>query len=423
MELNDEQQRALKFIDDNQNVFITGGAGVGKSFLINYYRRLNSNKNILVCAPTGVASINIGGSTLHRTFHIPVHLLMPNEPLIKFAEIIQMLRHVDIIIIDEISMCRQDVFEYVCRYVYYENKDRSENKYRFGTPLIKLILVGDFYQLPPVLNYKEKDLFRQIYGNEHGFAFQSNAWTMFNIQTFELKTVVRQKDKDFSESLNRIRKNIGVDTDYINLNKADNYIKDAIFLCSKNDQASDINQRKLDELKTEERDFRMIKDGDIRKIKPSDMCVPELVTLKIGCRVMSVVNDQNELYQNGSLGTVVGFDDDSVIVRFDNGCECGINTYTFDIIGYDLNADKVLNKTIIASYTQIPLKLAYAITIHKSQGQTYDSVNIDISQIFSDGQLYVALSRCRSIQKTFFEGYLSNSKIKTSKTVLNYFEN
>lgn len=419
--LNEEQLKALEFLNNNQNVFITGGAGVGKSYLINEYKKLNQDKNILLCAPTGVASINIGGCTLHRTFRIPVKLLTPNEPLINYQEVMSILRRVDIIIIDEISMCREDVFNYVCRYIKYENQDRINNQYRQGTLPIKLILVGDFYQLPPVITSNEKNAFAQLYNNSTGFAFQSESWKELDIKTFELTTVVRQSDKEFSNCLNHIRKNQNPDLDFLNFNKCDNYIDNAIYLCSVNSMADEFNQKKLDMLNTKEKTFTMRKTGDVSKIKKSDLCVNEVLTLKIGCRVMAVINDTDDAYQNGSLGTVVDFtDNDDVVVQLDNGLKVTFTDHCFDIIDYTVSGEgksASVSKDIIASYYQIPLKLAYAITIHKSQGQTYDSVNIDLSKIFADGQLYVALSRCKSIQNMHFNGFLSPTKVKVSTAV------
>ena len=419
--LNDEQLEALKFIENNQNVFITGGAGVGKSYLINHFVDLNKDKNILLCAPTGVASINIGGSTLHRVFKIPVKLLTPNEPLINYQDVMSVLRKIDIIIIDEISMCREDVFNYICRYIKYENQDRVNNQYRQGTLPIKLILVGDFYQLPPVITNVEKNIFYEMYHNTSGFAFQSESWKELGIKTFELKTIVRQSDKEFSSCLNAIRKNNNPDLDFINFNKHEEYIDNAVYLCSVNATADDFNQKKLAMLNTQSKTFNMRKTGDISKIKKSDLCVAEELTLKIGCRVMAVINDTDDAYQNGSLGTVVEFtDNDEVVVQFDNGWKVTFSDHCFDIIDYTVSGEgksASVSKDIVASYYQIPLKLAYAITIHKSQGQTYDAVNIDLSKIFAEGQLYVALSRCKSIQNTYFNGYLGNGKVKVSNVV------
>lgn len=216
--LNEEQSRALDLMNSGRNVFVTGGAGTGKSFLIRAFCKQNKGKNIIITAPTGVAAQNVKGATLHRTFRIPTKLLSPNEPTLNNKAVTEVLHKTNVVIIDEISMCREDVFTYVARYIAEENLRRKRMK---STPEpIQLILVGDFMQLPPVITSSEKNLFTQLWGNSQGFAFMSKAWDYFNIHTIKLTEVMRQKEDSFSSALNKIRKNDSAALDYLNSHKS-----------------------------------------------------------------------------------------------------------------------------------------------------------------------------------------------------------
>ena len=418
-----EQKEALSVLNSGANVFLTGGAGTGKSFLINRFKALNKGKSILLTAPTGIAAQQIGGATLHRTFKIPSNMLSPHEQQKHVKAISSLLRSTDIVIIDEISMCREDVFTYVVRFIAQENlrRGRTEKK----AP-IQLICVGDFFQLPPVITNSERECWRELWGNSEGFAFQSKAWEYMQIKTIALTEVVRQKDNAFATALNNIRLNNESGLDYLNNNRSPDEIEDAIFLCSKNQKADDINYLRLQELDGDEYEFKMEKNDPNKVIKRSDLVCDEVLSLKEGARVMLLVNDYAGAYQNGSFGTVVKIMSDEIMVLLDTSrVVVSIKPHKWTIFDYELGESEDGRKVVVplekASYTQFPLKLAYAITIHKSQGQTYDSVNIDVQDIFANGQLYVALSRCRSIQNTYFNMPLTTSKLKVSKTVLEQY--
>lgn len=423
--LNDDQKRALDKLQSGENIFLTGGAGTGKSYLINVFCKINSGKNILLTAPTGVAAQNINGATLHRTFKIPTQMLAPHEPQKHVKTVEKLLGDTDILIIDEISMCRADVFTYVARFVAQENKRREKAK-KPKKP-IQIIAVGDFFQLPPVITTKEKQAWNELWANNaEGWAFETGAWKYLKIKTVELKQVIRQADVEFANALNMIRVNNGQGIGFLNQNRKLEIDPKAIYLCCTNSKADDINYEKLKEIDGETKTFFMKKSGDVSSIKPSDMVCDEMLELKIGARVMLLVNDPLEKYSNGSFAYVIAFTKEGVLVELDSGERAEITPHKWHINEYSLVLDEQSGKNIakpteIASYEQIPLKLGYAITIHKSQGQTYDAVNLDIQNIFACGQLYVALSRCKSINRTYFNSPISPSKLKVSRTVLSKY--
>lgn len=424
--LTEEQKRALEVLESGENVFLTGGAGTGKSFVLNEFIKRVKDKNVIVCAPTGIAAINVSGSTLHRVFHIPTRPVGPKEYCKNPTEA---LIKADIIIIDEISMCRFDIFEYVAKSIKNAEKirrfrsDQYATSKRNASKIFKekqLIVVGDFYQLPPVIVDRDKLILEKYWDvneYENGFAFQAKSWKDFNFKNIVLKEVHRQKGKDkFIKNLNLIREGNSDGIIWFNENAAKIPYDNSIFLCGTNSKANAINFQKSEELEGEAVTYVSKVNGQVQE---SDKMTLDNLQLKVGMQVMMLVNNNDEGYKNGSIGRVISLKDKSVKVKLNSGKEVEVEPYTWQIYDYSVIEDK-LEKIILGTFEQLPLKIAYAITIHKSQGQTYSSANI-FPQCFVPGQLYVALSRVQNIDGMCLLQKISNKSLLTSEIVKKFY--
>ena len=404
IELTTSQDKAIKLLDAGYNVFLTGKAGTGKSFLVDYFVAKHPEKNIVKCAPTGVAALNIDGVTIHRTFGVPLGVLDHHGVCIS-PEKLDVLKKSDVILIDEISMCRIDVFEYVIRSLK-----------RVGIRNKQLILVGDFYQLPPVLTPTDTPTFNQLYGDSL-YAFESDLWYSSNLLTLELTEVKRQNEKTFLDSLSHIREGIPDFSIFQIANHADD---NAVSLCPTKAKAKEINDSHLRQLPNHKHYMASI----MGNVLESDMVADKELVLADDARIIMLVNDTGGRWVNGSMGTVTELSDNHITVQIDNGGECRVDRYTWSIKEYVLEEDKdteekhVVEKEI-GSFTQFPMKLAWAITIHKSQGQTYDKVNI-YNGFFANGQMYVALSRCKTLNGIHTMGSLLPSQLMCSTAVRNF---
>ena len=418
--LNAEQKITYDILMSGRNAFVTGDAGTGKSYVINKFIEdcEKARLNIMVCAPTGVASINVGGVTIHRAFKVPVKPLV--EPPKNVPKVVQ---NTDVIVIDEISMCRIDLFEYIAKIIIAVNLNRRKKKTKKD---IQVVVVGDFYQLPPVMNDRDKEILSEYYGVDlkTSFAFKSKYWNMFNFVPCVLKDSMRQSDSDFKKLLNQARVGDRICLERIRRYSCKEQIKDAITICGTNKAVKDINERELNKLKSATKVFVACETGE--PINAADKMVDDNLVLKIGARVMTVINDSEDKYQNGSLGTVKDFvDTSSVVVELDNGYTVKIEMHTWEIEDYALvknekTGDFELKKEVISTYSQIPLRIAYAVTVHKSQGQTYDAVNLN-PYCWDYGQLYTALSRVRTLNKLFLTSYLSPKYLVTSLEVTRFY--
>lgn len=404
IELTTSQDKAIKLLDAGYNVFLTGKAGTGKSFLVDHFVAKHPEKNTVKCAPTGVAALNIEGVTIHRTFGVPLGVL-DHRGVCSSPEKLDVLKKADVILIDEISMCRIDVFEYVIRSL---NRVGIRNK--------QLILVGDFYQLPPVLTPADSPTFNQLYGNRL-YAFESDLWNRSNLLTLELTEVKRQNEKRFLDSLSNIREGIPDFSVFQIANRADD---NAVSLCPTKAKAKEINDGHLRQLPNHKHYMASI----MGSVLESDMVADKELVLAEDARIIMLVNDTGGRWVNGSMGTVTELSDNHITVQIDNGGKCRVDPYTWSIKEYVLEEDeetrekRVVEKEI-GSFTQFPLKLAWAITIHKSQGQTYDKVNI-YNGFFANGQMYVALSRCKTLNGIHTMGNLIPSQLKCSLAVKNF---
>lgn len=408
--LNEDQQRNFEIMKGDTNIFLSGKAGVGKSFVLNEYIRWAQSKrlNVVVCASTGVAATNIKGTTVHRFFHIPIGFVMA-EPKENIN-----LMNTDVVVIDEVSMLRIDQFEYVAKSIINANWYRESK----GKKAIKLIVVGDFFQLRPVIVDKEMKYMEKYYPNsKSGYAFQSKYWVDMNFVPCILTKVVRQANEITCRALNLIRVGDNKAIDYFNSVSNKKYIEDAIYLCGTNKEANVFNQMKYNKVNTKEYIFTSItKDQVADNEKPVD----DVVKIKIGCRVMIMCNTED--YKNGQMGTVeeVIESEQKVKVKLDQEDEpvmVGMNTW--EIYDYESN-DSKLEKKVVGTFTQMPLRLAYSITIHKSQGQTYTKVNLN-PYCWDCGQLYVALSRVKSVEGLHLTSKILKKYLVTSQEVYDFY--
>jgi ATP-dependent DNA helicase PIF1 len=412
--LSESQRLAIDNIESGKNVFVTGCAGSGKSYLLHYLKENIKNKFLQITATTGIAAVNIGGTTLHSWAclgleELPIEQIVKNIMSPKGIHVRRRIQSTEVLAIDEISMLSRETFENL-NTLLQAVRCSSEP---FGG--IQLIMFGDFFQLPPV--------------KSENFCFESDLWKNENIKTIILKEVFRQDDKRFVELLNNIRYGRVLEDD-INLLKTRHNIKSTgiiqpTILSTHNSYVEKINAEYLNKLPTEEKTYIASYDGKAEKIEilKRNCLAKDVLILKKGCQVMMLKNTyQKEGIINGSIGIVVDFTHSNKaypIVQFENGKELVIKNDVWEISSYNRETQKI---NIEAEMAQIPLNLAWAMTVHKSQGMTIDKVECSLANSFAEGQVYVALSRVRSLEGLFIKSFDVN-KIKTNKKILDFYEN
>lgn len=407
------QELSYNIMMSGENVVLTGDAGAGKSYTLEKVieDKRKNNKSVIVVAPTGVAALHVGGSTAHRTFKIPFN------PIIEPPKFISnVLSGVDTVIIEEVGMCRFDAFNFIAYQILATNNKRAN----LLLDPVQLIVSGDFFQLPPVMTNEDKGILEAHYGCQipAGYAFLSALWNQFNFRYLNLDEIIRQKDKEFSNQLRLARIGDTSSIEYFEDMSSYRPIENAINLYATNKKAFEKNRVELSNIDGASKIYRSEIKGEV---KESDKIVPDELELKVGARVMSVMNSAGMGYVNGSLGTVAEINKKSVTVEFDNGTRAEIVPYTWEVVVYQYDSkNKRVTKEIIGTYTQLPLKLAWAITIHKSQGQTYDAVNID-PYCWDYGQLYTALSRCTDIKHLHLKSRINPNWLVASYDVLNFY--
>ena len=382
MPLTASQQRALNAFNSGENILLLGDPGTGKSTLITAIVKQAKamGKRVALTASTGIAAQLIGGRTIHS--FLKVYPGMSYDG-INLEKGIDNLEKTDVLIIDEISMIGHSFINFLYRCLNHTSHH------------IQLILVGDFYQLPPV-----KD----------NYAFTSPCWNLLKLTPCILTEVIRQNDAEFIHNINLLKHGNKSCLHYLLTHSSPIPLDGQISICATKRAAQSINQTKLDELKGWSQTYAAEYNGIIAE---SDLRVEEYLILKCGMRVMSVVNGSN--YSNGSLGTVIGLDSSSVEVLFDNNVRVHFGKERFFVERRDIIGEST-------ELLQIPLLPAYAITIHKSQGQTFKYVNIDGTKCWAPGQLYVAVSRACSIEGIHFLTPIRNENIKTAPAVTAFYD-
>ena len=430
---SEEYKKVLSLLQSGYNVFLTGYAGTGKSYILNKLKQ-KLNKSLTITSTTGIAAVNVKGQTLHSWAGVgvcknPVHKTIAN--IHTRPSVYKQIRSCEILAIDEISMLNIETFEYVDEVL----KIIRESVQPFGG--IQVLFIGDFYQLPPVEKNElaEYSLFdEETFAPQRRFCFESPLWEDFNLKTVILKQNYRQSEKDFMKALSDMRTNM-LDDDDVELlmsreTNLDTYETNILHIFSTNSEADRYNAAKFSMIDEPVRIFKAT-DGVYRgkKLVYNDFSDKEKyilenfgkncraekeIALKLGARVMLLINtDFNKGLINGSCGTIQRFNENTITVKFDNDVTADIPKNTFEYYYHDkLTAERI----------QFPLKLAYGITIHKSQGMTLDRLVVDCSRIFERGQAYVAMSRVKTLDGLYLKAF-SKDKVMVDEKVADFYEN
>ena len=424
----------------NRNIFLTGKAGTGKTTLL--HKIINTcYKNTVVVAPTGIAALNAGGVTIHSMFQLPFASFLPtlsNPPIVneflRFENRFslrkhfqmhknkqQVIRNMELLIVDEVSMLRADVLDAMDYMLQFIRKDKRP----FGG--VQVLFIGDLLQLPPVVKQEEWEVLKHYYKGM--YFFQSEVITQNPLLYVELETIYRQTDKLFISILNHLRENQLTSEDIKQLEKyvqpdfPKKHLKDYITLTTHNAKADAMNQREMSKLSSPLFSY----EADIVDDFPEYLYpIEKVIQLKEGARVMFIKNDISgeHLFFNGKMGTVVSLSEGEITVKLDGGRVINVERYEWENVRYKLNeTTKDIEEERLGSFTQYPLRLAWAITIHKSQGLTFEKAILDLASVFASGQAYVAFSRLRSLDGLVLLSSVSANGINNNGEVIGYAEN
>lgn len=425
---NKEFNKAAEFVHQTDKIiYLTGKAGTGKTTFLKHIKK-TSPKNIVILAPTGVAAINAGGVTINSFFQLPFGPFVPNDERLSSSKIFSTFRYrenkkkiilnLELLIIDEISMVRSDTLDVINQILQVFRKNTKP----FGG--VQVVLIGDVFQLSPIANNVWpilSEFYKSIY------FFDSKVIQENPLVYIELKKIYRQNEQDFIDLLNRVRVNQLIESDIKNLNsKFDPEFEeqDYVTLATHNSSVNSINANKLAEINEPAYTYEgIVTDAFPEREKPTD----QLLELKVGAQVMFVKNDAStpRRYHNGKIGEISSLKEDSIHVRFfDSSKSISIERALWQSIRYTYNQKKKkIEEEILGTYEQFPLRLAWAMTVHKSQGLTFEKVIADLGNAFTFGQVYVALSRCTSFKGLKLKSLITSDAIITDQRVLDFASN
>lgn len=424
--LSDDFRHVLDLLEkEDSNLFITGKAGTGKSTLLQLFRT-TSRKKIAVLAPTGIAALNVQGQTIHSFFGFPPRVITPSEASRRVSrkDLLRMYKNLEVLIIDEISMVRADMLDGIDSFL----RVNRENFRPFGG--VQVVFIGDMFQLPPVVTKDplESAYFRDYYDSPYFFSARIFNDPDFQQETHELRKVYRQESRHFLRLLEAVRLNKADHDDLADLNEryVPNHVdtEGYITLTARNATADRINLSELQQITEPEFSFSATVSGTFDpNLYPTEF---EL-RLRKGAQVMFVRNDVEERqFVNGTIGKITHLDSETIIVETEEQGKkrkIEVAKSEWEIMRYKAGATGSLETEVVGSFSQFPLKLAWAITIHKSQGKTFDKVIIDLAGgAFEHGQLYVALSRCRTLEGIVLRKPIRPADVITDERVVDFYE-